>query len=209
MIGKNHGSGALVIVLMLPLAGCAAAAEAPHQRAATPSAAQVVAGWPETAREAANSMIQKYGAPDEVTPTMVVWHDNGPWKRTIVRREEIQHDFPMPHKDVLEQFIDYDVPPASFDELAMYDGSVIAERTRGEISARCDKETANLLALNLAHDIVTGQRTVEEARTTYAEQMRAMMNNQPAPLTEGFTFAVHQGDITNPDQPHPILRGMR
>ncbi|MGH8284417.1 MAG: hypothetical protein ACRETT_01460 [Steroidobacteraceae bacterium] len=37
----------------------------------------------------------------------------------------------MPHKDVLEQVIDYKVPPDKFDDLARYDGSVIAERTKG------------------------------------------------------------------------------
>jgi len=46
----------------------------------------------------------------------------------------------MPHKDVLEQFVNRNVPVEKFKELAQYDGSVIVERTKGEISARCDKE---------------------------------------------------------------------
>jgi hypothetical protein len=53
------------------------------------------------------------------------------------------------------------VPPDKFDELAEYDGSVIVERTKGEIAARCDLEGANFLALNLAHEIVTGKRSVD------------------------------------------------
>jgi len=52
--------------------------------------------------------------------------------------EEIPHDFPKPHMDMLLQSIDYPVPPDKFDELAAYDGSVIAERTKGELAARCD-----------------------------------------------------------------------
>ncbi len=51
----------------------------------------------------------------------------------------VPHDFPMPHPDLLEQFVDYQVPPDKFDELAQYDGSVIVERTKGEISARCTR----------------------------------------------------------------------
>jgi hypothetical protein len=33
---------------------------------------------------------------------------------------------------------------------------VIVERTKGELSARCEGEEANFLAINLAHQIVTG-----------------------------------------------------
>lgn len=194
----------LLALLAFLLASLAAAGSVEAQ-----SATQMVAEWPETARTAANAMIDKYGQPDEATPTRLVWHDNGPWKRTIVYREEVDHHFPMPHKDVLEQFINYDVPPEMFDELAMYDGSVIAERTKGEISARCDKEVANFLALNLANGIINGEYTVEQARDKYARQIMAMKNNQPAPLTEGFTFEVPERNINNPDQPHPLLRGIR
>lgn len=69
----------------------------------------------------------------------------------------------MPHKDVLEQYINKDVPADKFDDLAEY-GSVITELSKGIISPGCDKEGANLLALNLAHDIIEGNRSVEEAR---------------------------------------------
>lgn len=65
------------------------------------------------------------------------------------------------------------VPPDKFDDLALYDGSVIVERTKGEISARCDQEPMNFLALNLAHDIITGKRSVGDARKTYAEKAMA------------------------------------
>lgn len=50
------------------------------------------------------------------------------------------------------------VPPEKYEEVAGYDGSVIAERTKGELAARCDMEEANHVALNLAHEIVTGER---------------------------------------------------
>jgi len=69
-----------------------------------------VDNWPETAKKAAKAMMDKYGDPDEQTPSMLMWKDTGPFTHTIVYKEEIQHDFPMPHKDVLEQFINYDVP---------------------------------------------------------------------------------------------------
>jgi hypothetical protein len=39
------------------------------------------------------------------------------------------------------------LPVELFGEIAKYDGSVIIERTRGEVSARCDMEAANFIAL--------------------------------------------------------------
>lgn len=156
--------------------------------------------WPKTSKEAANAMIKKYGLPDEATSGMFVWNDNGPWKRTIVYGTEIQHNFPMPHKDVLEQFINLNVPADRFDELAAYDGSVMVERTAGEISARCDKEGANFLALNLAKEIIDGKKTVEEARLAYAENIQAMMQGKKPEMMASLQFDVPKKNVTNPDE---------
>ena len=161
---------------------------------------QIIQDWPETAKMAAEAMIEKYGMPGEATPSLLIWYNNGPWKRTIVYKEEIDHDFPMPHKDVLEQVINYEVPPEKFDELAQYDGSVIVERTKGEISARCDKEGANFLALTLANDIVQGPKSVEEARQAYGENMMQMMQGNPPESVQKLTFNVPEGNVGDSDE---------
>ncbi len=44
-------------------------------------------------------IVDKYGEPDEVTSSHLVWHNNGPWKKTIVYRDEIEHRFPKPHTE--------------------------------------------------------------------------------------------------------------
>ena len=159
-------------------------------------------GWHPASQEAVRMMTQKYGPPVEMTATMAMWGKTGPWKRTVVSSQAVQHAFPMPHPDVMEQVVDYRVPPEMFDELAQYDGSVIVERTKGELSARCDKEGANFLALNLAHDLVTGRQTVEGARKTYGEQIMAMKARKPAPYTERLMFAP-MPNAADPDQPQP------
>lgn len=162
---------------------------------------ELTMNWPENPREAAEKTIQKYGPPDEATASMLVWHKNGPWKKTILYRDEVPHKFPKPHTDLLEQVIDYKVPPEKFDDLARFDGSVIVERTKGEMSARCDAEAANFLALNLAHDIITGKRTVEDARTFYAEKIKARMMKQSDPYIEKLLFQVPSGQTGDPDEP--------
>jgi len=176
---------------------------------ATPSASPVaaetvdliVSAWPDVPREVAQTVMDKYGPPQEATPSRLIWFDNAPWKRTILYRDVVQHDFPVPHPDLLEQFIDYQAPPEMYDELAVYDGSVIVERTKGEISARCDKEEMNFLAINLANDVAIGERTPDEARQFYAATAMAFMEGTSDPYIEGFVFEVPDGGTADPDEP--------
>lgn len=125
--------------------------------------------WPANTKEASNILIGKFGLPDEVTSSTLVWNDKGVWKRTVLMRDGIPHDFPTPHTDYLMQTINYKVPIEKYTDLARYDGSVIVERTGGTLSARCDREEFNFLSLNLAHDIITGKKTVDEARNYFAK----------------------------------------
>lgn len=156
--------------------------------------------WPETAKMAAQAMMDKYGDPHEHTPSMLIWHDTAPFIKTIVYKEEIRHDFPMPHKDVLEQVINHNAPIDKYDDIASYDGSVIMERTKGTIAARCDKEAANFLALNLAHDILEDKRSVEEAREYYSNAIMKMMQGEKDPYLEGLQFQLPNENINNPDE---------
>jgi hypothetical protein len=195
-----------LLALVLAGAGASWAAEPQSEPGIEASARgqdidQLLRGWPQASQKAGEAMIAKYGPPDEVTPTTLVWHDIGPWKRTLLFKEEVRHLFPKPHTDVLEQFVDYRVPLDLYDELARYDGSVMAERTKGELSARCDKEEMNFLALNLAHEIATGQRTVDDARRFYAQTASAFMAGQTdSPYIQGLLFSP-QEDAADPDQP--------
>lgn len=164
------------------------------------TAEKVIQRWKEKPQKVARKMIDKYGAPQEVTEQRLVWHDNGQWKRTEIVNEEIDHQFPMPHKDMLLQAISYRVPPEKFSELAKYDGSVIVERTKGELAARCDKEEANILALNLAHEIITGKRAAEDAKKIYGEQIVEFASSgKPAPLMGKLNFQP-QRNAGDPDK---------
>jgi hypothetical protein len=141
----------------------------------------IIKGWPEESQEAAQLVIDTYGEPQEA-------HDVGPWKRVLASRVFFEHQFPAPHIDSVESVIDYQVPPDQFAPLAAFDGSVIAERTAGEVSARCHDEQANFLALNLMHDIITGAKGVEEARAYYAKEFLDARRQQPTPYMEKLRF---------------------
>ena len=160
----------------------------------------VIAGWPKEPRDSARRLIAYYGQPNEYSPSQLTWYETGDgWKRTVLSREEIPHAFPAQHNDFLEQFIDYRVPVEMFSKLAAYDGSVIAERTRGELSARCGGTAMNFVAINLAHDIITGKRTVGEARDEYTRLYEAHTRGEEPPYTRQFQFAVKSGNTRDPD----------
>jgi hypothetical protein len=166
-----------------------------------PTWESVTGAWPEKPRGAAQELAKKYGPPDEFTASKLIWHKRGPWKRTMVSREEVSHNWPAPHTDFVEQVIDMRVPPDMFDDLAKFDGSVIAERTKGEVSARCGGEAANFLALNLANDIVNGKRNVRDARTYYANAMKQKEDRTVMdPYLEKLVFEPPAGGTADPDK---------
>lgn len=174
--------------------------KAPQVSFTVKTAQDLTASWPEAPREAAASMLKKYGAPDAITENLLVWREAGSWLEIIVRKEEINHRFPVPHKDVLEQAIAYEVPEEKFDDLARFDGSLIAERTRGTLASRCQDEAMNFLALNLAHDIITNRRSVEEAREIHSDIVRSYLNGERHPYTRGLRFhAARLEETTDPD----------
>lgn len=156
--------------------------------------------WPAPPRNAVAQMLKQYGPPNEGTRFRLIWYYNGPWKRTEVTRDEIAHNFPAPHTDYITCWIDYRVPVELADEITRYDGSCLIDRTAGEAGARCDSEAANMITLNFMHEIVTGQRSVEEARHAYAEQMSAYMLGRPAPYAERLLFDPPRGDTMDPDE---------
>lgn len=161
----------------------------------------LLAAWPEEAREAADAVIKEYGEPDEAGPSALTWNDAGRWKRIVAQRAFWQHDFPAPHTDSVETFVDYRVPPEMFTPLAQFDGSVMVERTTGEASARCHDEQANSLALNLMHDIVKGTKTVEEARDYYGVEFLNARRKEPTPYMDKLNFGPFAGSASDPDEP--------
>lgn len=196
-------AGALTIALATAAHAAAAQPDRGMSRMNAEQMTRMMAGWPQASRTAAMAMTQKYGPPAAMTADMAMWGRTGPWKRTVVYKMEHAHEFPMHHTDVMQQWIDYRAPADLYDELATYDGSVVLERTAGEISARCDKEGANFLALNLADEIMRGKRSVADARTMYGDQITKMKAHQSATYTERLLFTPPMGGTGDPDRSVP------
>jgi hypothetical protein len=161
---------------------------------------RIIEGWPDGQKNIARQMLDKYGPPNEATPTKLFWYRNDPWKRTVLSRDSVMHNWPTVHSDFLTQVIDYKVPPELFNAIAQFDGSILMDRTRGEVAARCDSEAANVLGLNLVHEIVTGKRTVKEAREISTQNTVAYNLGRSAPYAERLLFEIPKGGTEDLDE---------
>jgi len=172
-------------------------------KAQTPTDNTAITGlikdWPQASKAAAEEMLRRYGTPQEVTGTRLHWEGNRPWLRSVVNKTGVEHDFPAKHTDVLEQVVSYRVPLNFFEPIATFNGSVMPDRTRGELTARSEREATNILALNLTHDIVRGQKTVAQAREAMTEGQREIQAGRiPADANE-LRLGPPQGDLRDPD----------
>ncbi|MFD2762088.1 hypothetical protein [Lentibacillus juripiscarius] len=161
----------------------------------------VISAWPIVQKEGAMLTIEKYGYPQEATESLLIWYNNGPWKRTTVFRDAYTHNWPSPHPDFLANTIDYKLPEEAYSKIARYDGSGYAFRTRGELTVNCDKEENNILSFNIIHDIATGKRSVDEAKLFYTNTWdNYYLHNIPSPYMEKLLFTP-QGYTADPDVP--------
>lgn len=147
-----------------------------------------IQNWKETPKGVALKLIDKYGVPDEITDQRLIWENKGEYIQTMVSNVEIEHNFPMPHKDCLKQTVRYDAPTGKYGDASQFDGSVTLERTRGIMSAECNWEEANILALNLANDVITGKKTIEAARKFYGETIVAFKKGGKPEYTQKLLF---------------------
>ena len=166
----------------------------------SPRGSDIIEDWPEASREAARLVLETHGEPAEATTSNLVWYGVSGCKRVIASKAFYQHDFPVAHTDSVESVIAYRVPPEKFSHLARFDGSIIVDRTAGEVSARCHDEQANFLALNLMRDIVAGTRTPEEARAYYGKEFLDFRRNKPTPYLDQL-LVDSPPNTADPDEP--------
>lgn len=197
-----HASAALAQKVIaptpLPAPGQTVAAPASSQ-AAHDWAARNLATWPVERQVLAAHLVTRYGEPQEMTATSLTWHENGPWKRTVLYKDGDLHNFPLPHRDVLWQTINYKVPLNKVVALLTYDGSILIDRTRGELTVHCDSEEANTLIFNIANTIVTGENTVEQAEAYHGQVVEGMRIHEPEEYPQKLLFKSVKTNATTAD----------
>ena len=145
-------------------------------------------GWSQAAQAAATEAIGKYGNPDASSADNLLWISKGDWKTISISKMETKHNWPIPHTDMFEQCINYRVPTGKLADLAKFDGSVTFKRTEGLLCARCDKEAMNILALNIAVQIIDGKLEVAQARTKFTKNAMTFKNGEKPTITQKLLF---------------------
>ena len=161
-------------------------------------------GWPKPSLNAINALKSKYGLPSAITSEMVIWENTPPFKQSIVYKEQIKQLFPYPHNDVLQQTISYKVPVDKVSELSKFDGSLIVDRTKGEISTRNDSEEMNFLCFNLADQIAKGLMSAEEARRIYTSNAESYELGNIGPMFTELSFKIPK----NTSDPDSVMQSM-
>jgi hypothetical protein len=185
--------------VVLPCVLFAQAFDAPvegaEETARTPQTA--IQSWPTPTRTLARRMISKYGVPDRFGEHALYWYDNGPWRRTVVYRDSLTRSFLRKNKDFLEQSVGYQVSVDDVETLKRFDKGVGIDANTGELTSRSESEALNFLALNLAVEILTHARSVDDARDFYRKTRRLALAGKSSPYFEGLAFEVQTDKDVN------------
>jgi hypothetical protein len=85
----------------------------------------------------------------------------------------------------------YRVPPELAHLILQFDGSILVDRTWGEVAGRRAAAAANLLGRHMVHELLTGNPSMEEPGTS--EQTTVACLGRDAPYAERLLFEVPQG----------------
>lgn len=202
---KKHRIG-ILLVMTLTLASCSMFKQKDTQQQQTTAstsesvqsqnrdqqaldrATGMTRGWPDSSIAAAKDMISKYGDPQETTSDSLIWRNVAPFKKIIVHKEVYNHRFPLLHQNAVEHVVDYKAPVGKVDDVWRYNGSIVLDRTKGEMSSFADNESMNILSLNLAHKVLSGNMSADAARITYGKETLDYLNGKQSENTQVLGF---------------------
>ncbi|MBI5240928.1 MAG: hypothetical protein HY926_10685 [Elusimicrobia bacterium] len=181
---------ALCLAFLLALgAGCATAPPPPLSAAERLGRAQLVSSdWYIYSQLAALKLIEEYGPPDRIERNRLTWHNRGPWQKIVVWNARDYHAPAPEFLDSVEQTVPYTVPADKRTALAAFSGRIRVSRDGSELTARGADETLNLLALNLAHELIRGVRSPEEARRFYERTRELAAAGKSSPYMQELFF---------------------
>jgi len=144
--------------------------------------------WHAYSKVRAGKLLDEYGPPDQIESDRLIWHDAGPWVRIAVWDTEDYYPATI-GSDNMEQTISYDVPTDKRAALAAFSDKLAVSVEGQELSVRGNSETLDFLALNLANEIVRGDRSPEQARRFYDRIHELTQAGTSSPYTQGLLFS--------------------
>lgn len=169
-------------------------------------ATDLTAGWPQSSLTAAKEMIEKYGEPQETTSDKLIWRNIAPFKEIIVHKVVYSHKFPLLHQNALEHVVEYKAPVSKIDDVWNYNGSIVLNRNQGTMSSYADNEAMNILALNLADEVMRGRMSADSARVKFGKETLNFMNGNKTAYTSVLGFG---GQYQTADQGETVTNKIR
>ncbi len=169
-------AGLAASILCASISGAAAAAMA--------RAEATLAPWPEASRLLARKLISSYGAPDEAMPHYLSWNGRAPFNAITVYANRVSSN----QDGILLQSVGYRVPVGKWRALNAFGHGVSYDVILNELVACSDGEETNLLALNLADEVIQGRLGPGEARALFDRTLARSYAGKGSRYLDGLTF---------------------
>lgn len=148
------------------------------------AAQSVIDGWPERPRALAAALIQEHGAPDEIAKAQLTWRGRGAWALITVFRDAESAERP----NRLLESVSYEVAVRRWRTLNAFGRGVTYDPIRRELLARSDSEETNILALNLADEVIRARRTPADAAAFYDKTLKLSFSGKSSPYMRKLMF---------------------
>lgn len=181
----------VVAAALAALAGCGSIEQRPQAGTADgrkADALYVIGFWANPSALEARRLIDEYGPPDEVYSSKLVWRGRGAWARTAVWDLPPQY-VDESEKTVVEQTVLYPLGKDEIASLQSFSSNIVASRSEGTLGVRTNDEQVAYLTLNLADEIVKGEKSVDQAKVDYRRIQRLRDSGKESPYLMGLLFS--------------------
>lgn len=104
--------------------------------------------------------------------------------RIELRDESVPHCVPLPHRDFLYTYINYEVTPELFRDVLSLSGSVSYDPLKKLIRARCGSQEANIATLYLATQIASGKQSIKDIQKHQLYKKTILSTQNPRNVAE-------------------------
>ena len=121
----------------------------------------------------AKTLIKDYGAPDEYSENQMTWRNISQFDETTIKNESVPHSFPKPHRDYVYSTIKMQVPVELVPVFSYVTESILIDRLKNTVTARCGDIEANAITLGFVQDVVRGEEPSdpEDAKDEYSNRI--------------------------------------